>query len=92
MRITGSGVDSVDVPVANGRGATPGSEGSKANDAVVLSPAASHIAQTSAESAAARAARVAQLRNQVRSGTYRADREALANRLADDELARGGRR
>lgn len=93
MRIPGSGIGSVNTPVGNtGRPSPQGGADSKGKDAVVLSPAASQIAQSAAEATAARAARVAQLKHQVRGGTYKVDREALANRLVDDELARSGRR
>ncbi len=86
----------VEVPSANERHGTTESakeeDGAEGADPVILSPAASQISQAAATARAARASRVASLKQQVQSGNYRVDKDALANRLADDALARRGRR
>lgn len=53
----------------------------------------SGVAETSASSARAEAAlqeRIAALKSQIESGTYKIDFDRLANRLIDEELQRSG--
>ena len=57
-------------------------------DPVVVSSGAQEITAAVARQSAARSQRVAAVRAQVESGTYKVDKDKLAERLADDELAR----
>ncbi|MSP59501.1 MAG: flagellar biosynthesis anti-sigma factor FlgM [Myxococcales bacterium] len=93
MRVPGSGVPEIGKAAverprsqpATGKHAIP-------SDAVVVSTQATALSAAAGERQAARAERVADVRARVQSGGYRVDVRKLAERIADDELARGARR
>jgi flagellar biosynthesis anti-sigma factor FlgM len=58
---------------------------------VVVGPKARGIAATVSKEEEAQAERVAAIRAAVNDGSYRVDLDHLAERIADDELARSGR-
>ena len=70
----------------------PPSKKSSGQASVVVSSAAQEISAAVAQQSAARTQRVAAVRAQVQSGSYKVDKDTLAERLADDELARAWKR
>jgi flagellar biosynthesis anti-sigma factor FlgM len=61
------------------------------NDAVIVSPRVQKLAAHAAETADARATRVAEIGSALEAGTYRVDHQKVAEKLVDEELARSGR-
>lgn len=58
---------------------------------VVVRTGARRVVAAMEQSDTDRAARVATVRNQIQTGEYAIDKDALATNIVDDELARGGR-
>ena len=90
MRIHGLGTGSVE---ERDRSKTESADKTSAKDpaSVVVSQGAKDLSAAGSRAHAARAERVAQVREKVQNGTYQVDRQKLAERIADDELARAGR-
>ena len=60
-------------------------------DSVVVRTGARRMVAAMEQSDADRAARVATVRNEIQTGQYAIDKDALAENIVEDELARGGR-
>lgn len=75
---------------ANGATAPPGAgpAGSAEQAAVVLAPTLGAMAQAHGSGESAATERVATVREQIRAGTYKIDKDKLTARLVDEELAR----
>jgi anti-sigma28 factor (negative regulator of flagellin synthesis) len=58
---------------------------------VVVRTGARRVVAAMDQSEADRAARVATVRNEIQTGQYAIDKDALAENIVEDELARGGR-
>ncbi len=94
MRIHGFGAGSIEERerAKTTEPATPAPAAKRGEqDSVVVSSVAREISAAVARQTAARSERVATVRAQVESGSYPIDKDKLAERLADDELARAGR-
>lgn len=58
---------------------------------VVVRTGARRVVAAMEQSEADRAARVATVRHEIQTGQYAIDKDALAENIVEDELARGGR-
>ena len=72
-----------------GASAKNGKSSAADTDRVELSSFTGRISQTLAADSASRAQRVAQLKNAVQSGTYKADAQAVSRALVDQAIAAG---
>jgi len=93
MRIHGFGAGSIEERERAKSEPTTPAPAMKAGgqESVVVSDGAREVSAAVARQSAARSERVASVRAQVQSGSYKIDRDRLAERLADDELARAGK-
>lgn len=91
MRIQGPSVDAVDAaaPVSRTSSVSAGSEVAPAQS-VAVAPSVQALSASQATSAAARAAKLDALKQSIGNGTYKIDRQALSERMADEELSRAG--
>jgi anti-sigma28 factor (negative regulator of flagellin synthesis) len=78
-------------PVESARSVSaPGAASRVKSPGVVVAPSALSLHAASGRSDAARAARLSAVRAALVDGSYQVDFKALAERIADEELARGG--
>jgi anti-sigma28 factor (negative regulator of flagellin synthesis) len=91
MRVDDTGSHSLDVPAATLRTErTPPSGTTLPTSAAVVAPHADEVSAAEDRGRSAHASHIANIRAQLSGGTYKVDKEALASRMADDELARSG--
>lgn len=76
---------------AQAAGRAPRSGSSDDRAAVQVSPRVGELGRASEKSQTDRAARIAELRAAISRGSYQVDRDTLAVRIAEEELARAGR-
>ena len=83
-------------PAPQRPGVQPGNPGiadpsaAQGEASVVVSTGATAISKASDRDQAAQAERLGVVRAQLQAGTYKVDRDALARKLVDEELARRG--
>jgi flagellar biosynthesis anti-sigma factor FlgM len=90
MRIQGPRTDQITERPGQER-AGAASRSAAGTEAVKVASATSELSGLAERGRASRAEKVAHIRGQVQSGKYVVDRQKLAERMVDDELARAGR-
>jgi anti-sigma28 factor (negative regulator of flagellin synthesis) len=89
MRVDDTGSQALDLPPARAD-RTPPSGTLLQTGAAVVAPHTDEVSAAEDRGRSAHASHIATVRAQLQAGTYKVDREALASKMADDELARSG--
>ncbi len=97
MRVDDTSTQRIDLPATVGRTERTPPSGTQLptpaqtqSGATVVSSHADQVSAATDRGRAAHASHLAAVRTQLQAGTYTVDRQALASRMADDEISRSG--